>query len=76
MFNLDDILRGYSNEQYNEAQCTAIMNFLNYKGIIDIKEYIEFYQENFTEILKGIIKRDKEERQKKREEFEKQEKDQ
>lgn len=60
MFNFEDILRGYSSEQYTEAMIYIVANFLKEKGLIDMKEFQEYHKNNLAEALKQIIERDKE----------------
>ena len=69
MLSFEDILRGYSQEQYSEALYHTLANYLAYKGIIDIKELGEFQQDNFSKVLEKIIERDREESKKKYEEY-------
>lgn len=59
MFNFDDILRGYSSEQYAEAMVCVIANFLKEKGLIDMNEYHEYYAKSFNEVLNMIVERDR-----------------
>jgi hypothetical protein len=66
---INDSLKGYSHEQYSEALYQLLINYLNIKGIIDIKDMIEFQKENFPIILKGIVDRDKKESEKRYQEY-------
>lgn len=61
MFGLDieDIMKGYTNEQYSEALVNTLINYLSEKGIIDINDYIDYYTKNNTKILEKIIERDR-----------------
>ena len=59
MFNFDDILRGYSSEQYAEAMVCVMANFLKEKGLIEMNEYHEYYAKNFNEGLNMIVERDR-----------------
>ena len=58
MFDLNDILKGYSSEQYTEAVVCVMANFLQKKDLIDIAEFNEFYTNNLNNILNKIIERD------------------
>ena len=60
MFDLGDILRGYSSEQYTEAMLYIMANFLKEKGLIDMKEFQEYHINNLNEVLNKIVERDKE----------------
>ena len=57
-FNLDDILKGYSSEQYGEALLYLIANFLKEKGLIDMQEFQEYHKNNLNNLLKQIVERD------------------
>lgn len=59
MFNIDDILKGYSSEQYSEAILYLIVNFLKEKGMIDMKEFMEYHKNNLNNILEQIVERDR-----------------
>lgn len=54
-----DVLRGYSDKQYLEALFQVTTNFLISKDIIDRDEFQQFVNENFDDILKQIVERDK-----------------
>lgn len=69
MFNFEDILRGYSSEQYSEALVETLVQLLVSKDLISNGETKEYYKNNFNEILQLIIKRDREESKKKYEEY-------
>lgn len=59
MFNFDEILKGYSSEQYTEAMIYIVANFLKEKGLIDMKEFQEYHRKNLNELLNKIVERDK-----------------
>ena len=59
--NFEEILRGYTSEQYAETLYNTLINYLVFENIIDIKDYIKFSEEHINEILGKIIARDKEE---------------
>ena len=59
--NFEEILRGYTSEQFAEALYNTLVNYLVFKNIIDMNDYIKFSEENANKILKLIIARDKEE---------------
>lgn len=68
---LADVLRGYSDEQLNEAMLFTLVNYLKNKGVLDFKEFEEFYTNNLNDMLKGIVERDRKYREKKAEEIKK-----
>lgn len=58
MFNLDDILKGYTSEQYTEASVNTLINYLAEKGLIDINDYIDYHAVNSSKTLEHIVERD------------------
>ena len=61
MFDLNDIVRGYNDEQYTRACCDIILNYLTEKNIIDLKEVQKYFKENFKKHLEDIVEGDKKE---------------
>lgn len=59
MFDIDEILRGYNDRQYAEATVTTLATFLVEKGMIDVNDYVQYREEQFQNILKQIVERDK-----------------
>lgn len=55
-----EILRGYSTGQYAETLFQVMVNFLINKGIIEQDEFQKFVDENYNDIMKKIIDRDRE----------------
>lgn len=66
---LDDVLRGYSVEQYSEAIVETLTQLLISKNLISTDETKEYFKNNFTKILESIVERDKAEAKKKFEEL-------
>ena len=66
---LDDVLRGYSVEQYSEAIVETLTQLLISKNLISTDEAKEYFKNNFTKILESIVERDKVEAKKKFEEL-------
>ena len=58
---IDSWLRGYSHEQYAEALYQTLLNYLQSKGVMDMKEYEDYAFRNFETILKKIVERDRKE---------------
>lgn len=54
-----DIMRGYSDQQWNEAGLFTLVNYLKEKDIIDFDDFSKFYEEHFNNILKLVVERDK-----------------
>lgn len=69
MFNIDDILRGYSGEQYSKAIVETLTQFLISKNIITSDEVKEYFKDNFNNILNLIVERDREEVKRETEEY-------
>ena len=65
MFDLQNIIKGYSDEQYSEALTYIMANFLKEKGIINMQEFQEYHKSNINELLNEIVERDKKEAQEK-----------
>ena len=59
--DFEELLRGYTSDQFAEALYNTLVNYLVFKNIIDINDYIKFSEEHANEVLKLIIDRDKEE---------------
>lgn len=70
MFNIDDVLRGYSAEQYSAAIVETLIQFLIGKGLISNDEVRKYFESNFNQIFQQIIKRDREESKKAYEKYE------
>lgn len=54
-FNLDDIFKGYSHEEYTETWVSILIDIIVEKGIIteeELKKYVD--QDNFKKRLKDI----------------------
>ena len=65
MFDLQNIIKGYSDEQYSEALTYIMANFLKENGIINMQEFQEYHKSNINELLNEIVERDKKEAQEK-----------
>lgn len=65
MFNFDDILRGYSAEQYSESMIYLLVNFMKEKEMINIEEFKEYHKNNLNNILNQIVERDRKEAEEK-----------
>lgn len=61
MFDVNDIFRGYSIEQYSEAIVETLIQLLIRKNLISSGEAKEYFKDNFTQILDCIIERDRKE---------------
>lgn len=48
---LEDVLRGYTSEQYAESLHNTLLNYLRDKGILNFQDYQNYINENFKEIL-------------------------
>lgn len=64
MFDVNDIFRGYSIEQYSEAIVETLTQLLISKNLISSNEAKEYFKDNFKQILDCIIERDKKEAKK------------
>ena len=71
MFDFEEILRGYSNEQYTKTFVEIIIKFLGNKGIIDINEFQKYLSDNFDGTLNQIVEYDKQEAKEKIEKYKK-----
>ena len=69
MFDVNDIFRGYSIEQYSEAVVETLTQLLISKNLISSNEAKEYFKDNFKQILDCIIERDKKEAKKHLEEL-------
>ena len=64
MFDVNDIFRGSSIEQYSEAIVETLTQLLISKNLISSNEAKEYFKDNFKPILDCIIERDKKEAKK------------
>jgi hypothetical protein len=64
MFDVNDIIRGYSIEQYSEAIVETLTQLLISKNLISSNEAKDYFKNNFEQILECIIERDKKEAKK------------
>lgn len=64
MFDVNDIFRGYSIEQYSEAIVETLTQLLISKNLITNDETKEYFKNNFSKILDCIVERDRAEAKK------------
>lgn len=70
MFNLDDILKGYSAENYANAVVETLTQLLISKSIISADETKEYFKNNFNKILEQVIEEERKECKKRIKELE------
>lgn len=57
--DVEELLRGYSDEQYIRAIVTVLAGYLCELNIIDMDDFIEYYKNNLKDVLIKTIQKDK-----------------
>lgn len=57
--DVEELLRGYSDEQYIRAVVTVLAGYLCELNIIDMDDFIEYYKNNLKDVLIKTIQEDK-----------------
>lgn len=57
--DVEELLRGYSDEQYIRAIVTVLANYLCELNIIDMDDFIEYFKNNLKDVLIKTIQEDK-----------------
>lgn len=57
--DVEELLRGYSDEQYIRAIVTVLASYLCELNIIDMDDFIEYFKNNLKDVLIKIIQEDK-----------------
>lgn len=57
--DVEELLRGYSDEQYIRALVTVLASYLCELNIIDMDDFIEYYKNNLKDVLIKTIQEDK-----------------